>query len=47
MRIEKDLTNTDVGMPWTFWVSTYPGLTSPILDAPADPIREYLPEAAR
>ncbi|MBY0442931.1 MAG: lipopolysaccharide biosynthesis protein RfbH [Mycobacteriaceae bacterium] len=46
-RIVGDLTNTDIVMNRTFWVGTYPGLTTPMLDFLADSIREYLAAAAR
>jgi hypothetical protein len=43
--MEKDLTFFDMNR--MFSLSTYRGLTRPILDYPMDPIGEYLPEAAR
>ncbi|WP_096286928.1 lipopolysaccharide biosynthesis protein RfbH [Mycobacterium ahvazicum] len=46
-RIVGDLTNTDIVMNRTFWVGTYPALTTPMLDFVADSIREYMAEAAR
>lgn len=46
-RIVGDLTNTDIVMNRTFWVGTYPGLTTPMLDFLADSIREYMAAAAR
>jgi CDP-4-dehydro-6-deoxyglucose reductase, E1 len=45
--VEKDLTDTDTVLNRTFRVGTYPGLTRPMLNFLADPIRDYLPEAAR
>lgn len=45
--MEKDLTNTNLGMHRTLWADTYLGMTGPVLDFLADPIREYMPEAAR
>lgn len=46
-RIVGDLTNTDIVMERTFWVGTYPGLTTPMLDFVADSIHEYMAEATR
>jgi hypothetical protein len=45
--VEKDLTNTDIGMNRMFLAGTYPDLTRPMLDFLADPMREYMPKAAR
>lgn len=46
-RIVGDLTNTDIVMNRTFWVGTYPGLTTPMLDYVADSLREFMVDAAR
>jgi CDP-6-deoxy-D-xylo-4-hexulose-3-dehydrase len=46
VRIVGDLTNTDIVMRRTFWVGTYPGLTTAMLDYIADTLLEYLDDPA-
>jgi CDP-6-deoxy-D-xylo-4-hexulose-3-dehydrase len=46
-RIVGDLTNTDIVMNRTFWVGTYPGLTTPMLDFIAHSITEFVTNATR
>jgi CDP-6-deoxy-D-xylo-4-hexulose-3-dehydrase len=46
-RIVGDLTNTDIVMNRTFWVGTYPGLTTPMLDFIAESISEFVISATR
>ena len=41
------MTNTDIVMNRTFWVGTYPGLTTPMLDYIADSLREFMSDASR
>jgi CDP-4-dehydro-6-deoxyglucose reductase, E1 len=45
-RIVGDLTNTDIVMSRTFWVGTYPGLTTHMLDYIAESISEFVNAAA-
>jgi CDP-6-deoxy-D-xylo-4-hexulose-3-dehydrase len=46
-KIIGDLTNTDIAMNRTFWVGTYPGLTTPMLDYIAESITEFVTEATK
>lgn len=46
-RIVGDLTNTDIVMKRTFWVGTYPGLTSVMLDYIISSIIEFMEKASR
>jgi CDP-6-deoxy-D-xylo-4-hexulose-3-dehydrase len=46
-KIVGDLTNTDIVMTRTFWVGTYPGLTTAMLDFIADSIKEFMTKASR
>ena len=45
-RIVGDLTNTDIVMKRTFWVGTYPGLTSVMLDYIVASISEFMEKAS-
>lgn len=46
-KIVGDLTNTDIVMTRTFWVGTYPGLTTPMLDFIAESIKEFMAKASQ
>jgi CDP-6-deoxy-D-xylo-4-hexulose-3-dehydrase len=46
-RIVGELTNTDIVMRRTFWVGTYPGLTSVMLDYIISSIIEFMHKASR
>jgi CDP-6-deoxy-D-xylo-4-hexulose-3-dehydrase len=46
-RIVGDLTNTDIVMKRTFWVGTYPGLTTVMLDYIIASISEFMEKASR
>jgi CDP-4-dehydro-6-deoxyglucose reductase, E1 len=46
-RIVGDLTNTDIVMKRTFWVGTFPGLTTLMLDYIISSIGEFMEKAAR
>jgi CDP-6-deoxy-D-xylo-4-hexulose-3-dehydrase len=46
-KIVGNLTNTDIVMKRTFWVGTYPGLTTVMLDYIVVSIREFMEKASR
>lgn len=46
-RIVGNLTNTDIVMKRTFWIGTYPGLTSAMLDYVIESISEFMEKASR
>jgi CDP-6-deoxy-D-xylo-4-hexulose-3-dehydrase len=46
-RVVGDLTNTDIVMKRTFWVGTYPGLTTLMLDYIIESIMEFMNKASR
>ena len=46
-RVVGDLTNTDIVMKRTFWVGTYPGLTTVMLDYIIASINEFMEKASR